>query len=82
VPTLLIFGDADVIEMEHIVKLYRLLGGHSDGDMKGLPKLQLAILPGTSHINVFFNPANVELLKTMVPTFLAQELPQGPQMSF
>ena len=82
VPTLLIFGDADVIEIEHIAKLYRLLGGHSDGDMKGLPKLQLAILPGTSHINVFFNPANVELLKTIVPTFLAQQLPQAPQMPF
>jgi pimeloyl-ACP methyl ester carboxylesterase len=80
VPTLLIFGDADVIEMEHITKMYRLLGGHSDGDMKGLPKLQLAILPGTSHINVFFNPQNVEIMKVIVPTFLAQELPAPPQM--
>jgi pimeloyl-ACP methyl ester carboxylesterase len=82
VPTLLIFGDADVIEIEHITKLYRLLGGHSDGDMKGLPKLQLAILPGTSHINVFLKPENVELLKVIVPRFLAQQLPAPPQMSF
>lgn len=80
VPTLLIFGDADVISMEHVLKLYQLLGGHSDGDMKGLPKLQLAVLPGTSHINVFFNPANVEILKSIVPTFLAQQLPAPPQM--
>jgi pimeloyl-ACP methyl ester carboxylesterase len=82
VPTLLIFGDADVIEMEHITKLYRLLGGHSDGDMQGLPKLQLAILPGTSHINVVFNPANIEILKSIVPTFLKQQLPAPPQMAF
>jgi pimeloyl-ACP methyl ester carboxylesterase len=80
VPTLLIFGDADVIEMEHITRMYRLLGGRSDGDMKGLPKLQLAVLPGTSHINVFFNPQNVEIMKIIVPTFLAQELPAPPQM--
>ncbi len=80
VPTLLIFGDADVIEMEHIAKMYRLLGGHSNGDMKGLPTLQLAILPGTSHINVFFKPENVELLKVIVPRFLAQQLPAPPQM--
>jgi pimeloyl-ACP methyl ester carboxylesterase len=80
VPTLLIFGDADVIEMEHITKMYRLLGGQSNGDMKGLPKLQLAILPGTSHINVFFNPQNVEIMKLIVPTFLAQDLPAPPQM--
>jgi pimeloyl-ACP methyl ester carboxylesterase len=82
VPTLLIFGDADVIEMEHIAKLYRLLGGHSNADMKGLPTLQLAILPGTSHINVIFNPQNIEILTIIVPTFLAQQLPQPPQMSF
>jgi pimeloyl-ACP methyl ester carboxylesterase len=82
VPTLLVFGDADVIEIEHITKLFTLLGGHADGDMKGLPLVQLAVLPGTSHINVIFNPINIEYLKTMVPTFLAQELPAPPQMTF
>lgn len=81
VPTLLIFGDADVVEMEHVLKLYRLLGGHSDGDSRGLPKLQLMVLPGTSHINVFFNPANVEIMKAVVPAFLKQELPSPPQFT-
>jgi pimeloyl-ACP methyl ester carboxylesterase len=81
VPTLLIFGDADVISMQHVLKLYELLGGHSNGDMEGLPKLQLAVLPGTSHINVFFNPANVEIMKQIVPTFLKAQLPAPPQMS-
>ncbi|HQZ12283.1 MAG TPA: alpha/beta hydrolase [Devosia sp.] len=82
VPTLLIFGDADIVEMEHVTKLYRLLGGITDGDTNGLPKLQLAILPGTPHTGVLYNPHNIELLKTIVPTFLAQELPQKPQNPF
>lgn len=82
VPTLLIYGDADVVQMEHVTKLYRLLGGHEDGDMQGLPKLQLLVLPGTSHINVFFNPANVEIIKSVVPKFLKQQLPAPPQMEF
>jgi pimeloyl-ACP methyl ester carboxylesterase len=82
VPSLLIFGDADVVEIDHIAKMHRLLGGITDGDTNGLPKTQLLVLPGTSHINVFFNPWNVDLLKTVVPTFLAQELPQAPQMPF
>lgn len=82
VPTLLVFGDADVVEMDHITKLFTLLGGHSNGDVQGLPLVQLAVFPGTSHINVIFNPANIEYLKTMVPAFLAQELPAPPQMSF
>lgn len=78
VPSLLIFGDADVVEIDHIAKMHKLLGGITDGDSNGLPKTQLLVLPGTSHIGVFFNPANVEIMKTVVPTFLAQELPQPP----
>lgn len=80
VPTLLIFGDADVISMDHIAKLHHLMGGVHDADTNGLPLLQLAILPGTPHTGVFFNPHNVELLNTIVPTFLAQKLPQPPML--
>lgn len=80
-PTLLIFGDADVVELEHAVKLHQLLGGHMNGDMLGLPKVQLAVLPGTSHIGVMYNPINVEILKAIVPGFLARELP-APPMGF
>ncbi len=82
VPSLLIFGDADVINIDHIAKMHRLLGGVTDGDTNGLPKTQLAVLPGTSHIGVFFNPRNVEYLTAIVPAFLEQELPQAPQMPF
>jgi len=82
VPSLLIFGDADVIRIDHIAKMHQLLGGITDGDTNGLPKTQLMVLPGTSHINVFFNPRNVAFLSSIVPEFLAQELPQPPRMPF
>ncbi len=46
------------------------------------PRPQLLILRGTSHINVFFNPANVEIMKTVVPTFLKQQLLAKPSFAF
>src|SRR5215211_6918058 len=48
-PTLLIVGDSDAIRLEHAVELSRLLGGGVMGDLAGLPKSQLAVLPGTTH---------------------------------
>lgn len=82
VPSLLIFGDADVIKIDHVAKMHRLLGGITDGDTNGLPKTQLMVLPGTSHIDVFFNPRNVGIVAAIVPEFLAQQLPRAPQMPF
>lgn len=82
VPTFLIFGDADVIKMEHVTEMYRLLGGITNGDTHGLPKVQLMVLPATTHIGVFYSPTNIEILKRAVPEFLAAELPRAPQMPF
>ena len=48
-PTLLIIGDSDAIRLEHAVEMFRLLGGGVMGDLAGLPKSQLAVLPGTVH---------------------------------
>jgi pimeloyl-ACP methyl ester carboxylesterase len=47
-PTLLIIGDSDVIRPEHAVEMFRLVGGVM-GDLAGLPKSRLAVLPGTTH---------------------------------
>src|SRR5215212_3225187 len=47
-PTLLIVGDSDAIGLEHAVELFRLLGGGVMGDLAGLPRSQLAVLPGTA----------------------------------
>src|ERR671916_271274 len=48
-PTLLIVGDSDAIRLEHAVEMFRLLGGGVMGDLSGLPKSRLAVLPGTTH---------------------------------
>ena len=48
-PTLLIVGDSDVVRLEHAVEMFRLLGGGVPGDLVGLPKARLAVLPGTTH---------------------------------
>jgi len=52
VPTLLIAGDSDIVRPEHVVELFRLLGGGVPGDNVGLPHVQLAVLPGTTHITL------------------------------
>jgi pimeloyl-ACP methyl ester carboxylesterase len=67
-PTLLIFGDADVIRPDHAVEMFGLMGGGANGDMVGLPNTQLAIMPGTTHISIVFQP---DLLVSMVNTFLS-----------
>ena len=80
VPSLYIYGDADVVPMDYIAKHHVAAGGIVNGDMNGLPKTQLLVLPGTSHIGVFFNPTNIEIMKLVVPGFLKQQLPAAPQM--
>jgi pimeloyl-ACP methyl ester carboxylesterase len=66
-PVLTIMGDADIFRPEHAVEIFRLTGGGANGDMVGLPKSQLAILPGTSHIT---SVRKASLLMSMVPQFL------------
>jgi pimeloyl-ACP methyl ester carboxylesterase len=51
-PTLLISGDSDIVRPEHTVELFRLLGGGVPGDLVGLPRSQLAVLPGTTHVTL------------------------------
>lgn len=67
-PTLLIIGDSDLVRPEHAVEMFRLLGGGVFGDMPpGLPKSQLAILPGTSHVSLAYR---ADWLVSMVEAFL------------
>jgi pimeloyl-ACP methyl ester carboxylesterase len=72
-PTLLIIGDSDIIRPEHAVEMFRLLGGGVAGDMAGLPKSQLAILPGTTHVTVVYR---ADLLQAIIPPFLDAAMPQ------
>jgi len=63
VPTQLIFADADTYPMQHIADFWALLGGglrDADWDGSGRPgPHQFAILPNTTHYNVFVAPAIV-----------------------
>jgi pimeloyl-ACP methyl ester carboxylesterase len=71
-PTLLINGDADIVTPEHTVKMFRLLGG-GPGDLVGIPRARLALLPGTTHEALL---DRVEWLHSMIADFLAsQEVP-------
>jgi pimeloyl-ACP methyl ester carboxylesterase len=72
-PVLVIAGDADVVTLEHTVKLFRLLGGGGMGDMgQPLPAARLAILPASSHTTVIDQP---ELLRALIEPFLKGEMP-------
>jgi pimeloyl-ACP methyl ester carboxylesterase len=78
-PTLIVLGDSDGIRLEHAVELFRLLGGGVMGDLSGMPKSQLAVLPGTSH---FVPPGHGLLDRTawllaMIPPFLDAPMPEG-----
>ena len=78
-PTLLIVGDSDAVRLEHVVELFRLLGGGVMGDLAGLPKSRLAVLPGTTH---FIPPGSAVLdradwLASMIGEFLDVPMPEA-----
>lgn len=68
VPTLLIIGDADIVQPEHVVEMFRLLGGGVVGDNVGIPSARLAILPGTTHVTLMHR---ADWLASMLNEFLA-----------
>jgi pimeloyl-ACP methyl ester carboxylesterase len=68
-PTLIVTGDADAVRTAHIVEFFGLLGGgqrDAGWDGSGRPKAQLAILPATTHYDIFMSLA----LATIVTPFL------------
>jgi pimeloyl-ACP methyl ester carboxylesterase len=69
-PTLLILGDSDIVQPEHIVEMFRLLGGGVLGDLVGLPRSRLAIPPGTTHVTLVHR---TDWLASMVGEFLDAE---------
>lgn len=71
-PALLIIGDSDIVRPEHTVEMFRLLGGGVPGDLIGLPRSQLAILPGTTHVTLV---NRAEWLVSMIEAFLDTPVP-------
>jgi pimeloyl-ACP methyl ester carboxylesterase len=73
-PALLIVGDSDIVRPEHAVEMFRLLGGGVAGDIAGLPRSQLAVLPGTTHITLV---DRADWLISMVTEFLDAPMPEA-----
>ena len=60
--TLLVFGDADMFQLEHVVQFYKLLGGAQQdaGFMREhMARNRLAILPNVTHYETFMSPSMV-----------------------
>ena len=71
-PALLIIGDSDIVRPEHTVEMFRLLGGGVVGDLVGVPRSRLAVLPGTTHVTLM---NRAEWLISMITEFL--DAPRG-----
>jgi len=66
-PVMLVYGDADMVRPEHIVRFYQLLGGglkDAGWQREHMSKNRLAILPNLTHYEMFMSPA---LLATVLP---------------
>ena len=72
-PTLVIVGDSDIVRPEHAVEMFRLLGGGVPGDLGGLPRSQLAVLPGTTHVTLV---NRADWLASMITGFLDAPIPK------
>ena len=75
VPIFMAVGDADGVRYEHALELFRAKGGGKMGDMHGLPKSRLAILPGTTHIGML---QKTDWLLPMITDFLDSDLNPTP----
>jgi pimeloyl-ACP methyl ester carboxylesterase len=75
-PTMIVVGDADAIRPAHVVEFFGLLGGGKQDagwDGSGMSNARLAILPGTTHYNIFFSP----VLASTVTPFLDAPMPKS-----
>jgi pimeloyl-ACP methyl ester carboxylesterase len=74
-PLFIILGDVDGVRYEHALELFRAHGGGKMGDIHGMPKARLAIVPGTTHIGML---QRVNWLVPMVNDFLDSDLSPKP----
>jgi pimeloyl-ACP methyl ester carboxylesterase len=74
-PIFMAIGDADGIRYEHALELFRAKGGGKMGDIHGLPKSRLAIIPGTTHIGMM---QRTDWLIPMITDFLDSDLNAAP----
>lgn len=74
-PIFMAIGDADGVRYEHALDLFRAKGGGKMGDLHGLPKSRLAIIPGTTHIGMI---QRTDWLIPMITDFLDSDLSAKP----
>ncbi|WP_437867265.1 alpha/beta fold hydrolase [Sorangium sp. So ce363] len=74
-PLFIVIGDADGARHEHALELFRAKGGGEMGDIHGLPKSRLAIIPGTTHIGMM---QRASWLVPMITEFLDSDLNPSP----
>lgn len=74
-PIFIAIGDADGVRYEHVLELFRAKGGGKMGDLIGLPKSRLAIIPGTTHIGMI---QRTDWLIPMITDFLDSDLNEVP----
>ncbi len=66
-PAMIVVGDADSVRTAHAVEFFELLGGGKQDagwDGSGMSEARLAVLPGTTHYDIFFYRA---LAATVAP---------------
>jgi pimeloyl-ACP methyl ester carboxylesterase len=66
-PMFFIHGDADGVQLDHIMEMFRLKGGEVFGDMRPRSTSRLAILPDTTHVTLM---NRMSTIATMVNDFL------------
>lgn len=75
-PTMIVVGDADSVRTAHAVRFFELLGGgkaDAGWDGSGMSNARLAILPATTHYDIFSSP---KLASTVTP-FLDAPMPEA-----
>lgn len=75
-PTMIVVGDADSVRTAHAVGFFELLGGgraDAGWDGSGMPKSRLAVMPATTHYDIFSSPG---LASTVAP-FLDAPMPEA-----
>ncbi|MFC4352021.1 alpha/beta fold hydrolase [Fodinicurvata halophila] len=73
-PVMLVYGDGDMIRLEHMVEFYKRLGGgqrDAGWEREHMPENRLAILPNMTHYELFGAPA---MVRSVLP-FLNGEAP-------
>jgi pimeloyl-ACP methyl ester carboxylesterase len=74
-PMFMAIGDADGVRYEHALEIFRAKGGGKMGDIHGLPKSRLAIIPGTTHVGMM---KRTDWLIPMITDFLDSDLNSTP----